>query len=504
MASKMSFLDRTFWITESQANPKHVAGLQLLEKPKGAGEDYVSNLYDEMRGFTDAVYPFNSRVKQFLGFPLSLVPAGKLDMDYHVNHHVIDDVSDKVALHNFVAGLHETWLDRDKPLWQYHLIEDNKSSRYAIYLKVHHMYGDGATLVRWFQAGYQPEPCQETFIPVWAMEHKKRKREKPSKWKAWLGGLAEFVLVMFDLLFIFLRLLLKGLFINRNYMPIPFSGTKTMLTGQVKKGRAVSTVDLDFERVKALSKRTRASVNEILLCCFDIGVHQFLKEKGHSFEKALFTNMPINLRKPGEQTSGNKIAIVPVRLAHGKKDPYLRLRQIIENHRIVKRAAKRSRPMAFSYYTVIIQSFALIFELLRVSDWVKPIANILISNVPGPSDTRYLKDSKLLACYPISTMTPGGGVNITLLTYNGKANVGLVCCNKHITSLESMSASFAEAFTLLEMSVNDPNVSVDDMGEHVRDRRLSVVDDAIMIETDEDDGKPISAESEPVKVLESA
>ena len=52
--------------------------------------------------------------------------------------------------------------------------------------------------------------------------------------------------------------------------------------------------------------------------------------------------MPINLRKPGEQTSGNKIAIVPVKLAHGKTDPILRLRQIIENHRVVKLAAKNA------------------------------------------------------------------------------------------------------------------------------------------------------------------
>jgi hypothetical protein len=49
----------------------------------------------------------------------------------------------------------------------------------------------------------------------------------------------------------------------------------------------------------------------------------------------LFTNMPINLRKPGEKTTGNKIAIVPVQLAHGETDPYLRLRQIVVNHRIV-------------------------------------------------------------------------------------------------------------------------------------------------------------------------
>ena len=479
MTKKITFLDKSFWITESRDNPKHVASLQLMEMPESAGADYVDTLFAEVRQFETAVSPLNCRVKSFLGYPIKLVEVDKLDMDYHVQCHKIDDIEDKVSLHNFIAGLHEEWLDRDKPLWQFHFIHDGKSRKYAIYAKIHHMYGDGATLIRWFQAGYVVEPQTENFVPVWAMEQKKRRTRKINPFKLMVGGLFELVMIVLDLAYIFLRLMMKLLYINNNYMPIPFSGTKTMLTGQVKKGRVVSTVDLDFNRVKKLSKRARASANEILLCCFDIGVHRFLMDYGHSFEKALYTNMPINLRKPGETTGGNKIAIVPVRLAHGKKDPYLRLRQIIENHRVVKRAARRSRPGAFSYYTVIIQSYALLFEILRISDWMKPIANILISNVPGPSETRYLRDSKLLACYPISTMTPGGGVNITLITYDGVANVGLVCCSKNVKSLELMSEYFVEAFDMLEKCIDDPSLNIEDIGEKVRDRDITIVSEDV-------------------------
>ncbi len=486
LSKKITFLDKTFWITESEDNPKHVASLQLLEMPEGAPPDYVDKLCDEVRQFDQATAPFNSRVRSFLRYPLKLVPVKKLDMHYHVQLHEVDDLDDKPALHIMIARLHEQWLDRDKPLWQYHFIKDKKHGKFAIYAKVHHIYGDGATLIRWFQAGYLPEKNTETFVPVWAAERRLKGRKSLSFWKLLFGGLFEFVMVLFDLAYILFRLLMKMLYINPTYMPIPFSGTKTMLTGQVKKGRLVSTVDLDFNRIRALSRRARASANEILLCCFDIGVHQFLKDYGHTFRKALYTNMPINLRKPGEQTAGNKIAIVPVRLAHGKNDPYLRLRQIIENHRIVKRAAKRSRPAAFSYYTILIQSFAMLFEMLRISDWVRPIANILISNVPGPVEQRYLKDSKLLSCYPISTMTPGGGVNITLITYAGVANVGLVCCDKNVKSLEPLSQYFVEAFDMLEKCIDDDSLNIDDIGERVHDDNLSIVEDEVHHEDDND------------------
>lgn len=478
MGYRLSFLDKSFWLTESTANPKHVGCLQLLAPPENAAVDkYVQELLVEMKSFSRATPPFSCKVKSLLGYPIGLQPAKRMEMDYHIQMHVVEDVTDKVALDDFVARLHESRLDPDKPLWQYHLIHDAQSHCYAIYARVHHLYGDGATLMRWFQSCYLNEPDAQSFTPLWAVKRLRKKGGKPGRmkgmWQAFVGALR----TAFDLLVIFSRLFLKLIRINSHYMPIPFTGTKTVLTGQVKQGRAVATTDLDFERVRRVAKRTRSTANEVLLCAFDIGVHRLLQDHGHVFKKSLFTNMPINLRKPGEKTSGNKIAIVPVELAHGETDPYLRLRQIIINHRIVKFAAQHASPGSFSAYTIVIQSLALLYEWLHLSNVVKPIANILVSNVPGPMDQRYLKDSKLIACYPISTMTPGGGVNITLMTYAGKANIGMVCCNKNIKSLQPLVDYFQEAFDMLEASVDDPTQNIQDIGEHIENVPMSIVTD---------------------------
>ncbi|MFT6284423.1 MAG: WS/DGAT/MGAT family acyltransferase [Arenicella sp.] len=469
MSKKLTFLDKTFWITESEDNPKHVATLQLLKMPANATSDYVDNLLAELRASEQATAPFNCKVSTLMGYPIKFVPVEQLDMQYHVQLHNIEDLNDKPALHKFVASLHEPWLDRDKPLWQFHLIKDNNTEQFALYIKIHHMCGDGSTLIRWFQAGYSQSPVEQGFVPVWSMDRTQKKRHKTPWFKAMFGGLWGFFIAVKDLIWIWFRLLLKLLRINKDYMPLPFTGTKTVLTGQVKKGRAVATLDIDFARVKTLSKRLRASANEVMLCVFDIAVHRQLTDYGQTFEKALFTNMPINLRKPGETTYGNKIAIVPVQLAHGHTDPYLRLREIIENHRKVKKAAKGSHPASFSYYTLLIQTYAIMFEMLGLSSWVKPIANILVSNMPGPSDIMYFKDSQLLATYPISTITPGGGVNITMVTYNGQANIGLVCCNNNIDSLEPLALYCLDAFDMLEKCVDDPSLNIDDIGQKLNE-----------------------------------
>lgn len=481
MSKKITFLDKSFWITESEANPKHVAGLQLLEMPEGAPADYVEKLFVELKSFTKVVSPFNCKAHCVLGFPTKLTPVEQINMDYHVQMHELDDINNKPELHKFIATLHEVWLDRDKPLWQYHLIKDKNNQGFAIYIKVHHMYGDGTTLIRWFQKGYSDKKCDDNFVPVWAADltPKAKPRKKVSLFQKRVIGTWKQIVSIKDLVWILFRLSLKIVRINQAYMPIPFSGTKTVLTGQVTKGRAVSTLDIDFSRVTALSKRLRASANEIMLCAFDIGVHRLLKDYGQTLDKALYTNMPINLRKPGETTSGNKIAIVPVELAHGKTDPYLRLRQIIENHRIIKRTTRLSEPTAFTYYTILIQSFSTLFEALRISDWVRPIGNILISNMPGPKEVLYFKDAKLLATYPISTMTAGGGVNITMVTYNNIAQIGLVCCNRKINSLEPLAQYFQEAFDMLEACVDNPSLNVEDIAERALVDDKTIEDDKV-------------------------
>ncbi|MBT8448934.1 MAG: hypothetical protein KJO69_04550, partial [Gammaproteobacteria bacterium] len=133
MNKKLTLLDRAFGITETDNNPKHVAGLQILERPEGASDSYVDDLALELKEFNKGVAPFNCVTIRFLRIPLWLKPQKKLDMDYHVQVHQLDDVTDKKQLHEFVAKLHEERLDIQKPLWQAHLIKSAKGNQFILY-----------------------------------------------------------------------------------------------------------------------------------------------------------------------------------------------------------------------------------------------------------------------------------------------------------------------------------------------------------------------------------
>ncbi|KTF06475.1 hypothetical protein MGSAQ_002029, partial [marine sediment metagenome] len=99
-----------------------------------------------------------------------------------------------------------------------------------------HMYGDGATLVRWFQAGYVSNSHETEFTPVWAVKRLRHKRRDSVSFYKRLVGVGYALKTAFDLLIIFIRIFMKVLRVNPNYMPIPFTGTKTVLDWTGKSG----------------------------------------------------------------------------------------------------------------------------------------------------------------------------------------------------------------------------------------------------------------------------
>jgi len=53
----------------------------------------------------------------------------------------------------------------------------------------------------------------------------------------------------------------------------------------------------------------------------------------------------------------------------------------------------------------------------------------------------------------------------------------MVCCNQQIKSLQPLAEYCREAFDMLEASIDDPSLSIDDIGEHSDEVPLSIVSD---------------------------
>ena len=83
-----------------------------------------------------------------------------------------------------------------------------------------------------------------------------------------------------------------------------------------------------------------------------------------------------------------------------------------------------------------------------------PTWNLVVSNVPGPQFALYLAGAKLLANYPVSVITDGLGLNITVVSYDGGLHFGIVACRELVPDLWGLMDHHAEALAELRKLVD--------------------------------------------------
>ena len=59
--------------------------------------------------------------------------------------------------------------------------------------------------------------------------------------------------------------------------------------------------------------------------------------------------------------------------------------------------------------------------------------------MPGPNVPVYLCGARLLAHYPVSVITDGQGLNITLVGYLGRLHFGLVSCRELVPDIDVLA-----------------------------------------------------------------
>ncbi len=78
-----------------------------------------------------------------------------------------------------------------------------------------------------------------------------------------------------------------------------------------------------------------------------------------------------------------------------------------------------------------------------------PPFNLVVSNVPGPNVPVYLGGAKLLAHYPVSVLTDGLGLNITVVGYLGQLHFGLAGCRELVPDIDVLAGYLADELELL-------------------------------------------------------
>ena len=102
------------------------------------------------------------------------------------------------------------------------------------------------------------------------------------------------------------------------------------------------------------------------------------------------------------------------------------------------------------------------------------MGNTLVSNVPGPRQTLYLKGALLEEMHPVSTLPPSNLLNITLFSYAGQLFFCLIATDE-LHDLPLLAKYVEQAFGELEAAVSGRSRDLTAVGIRGRRGRVHVV-----------------------------
>ncbi|WP_448173620.1 WS/DGAT domain-containing protein [Rhizobacter fulvus] len=161
--------------------------------------------------------------------------------------------------------------------------------------------------------------------------------------------------------------------------------------------------------------------------------------------------MPISTRAKGDTSSNNQATMTIVSLGTHIADPAKRLAHVLAATAAMKAnmgAMKSLMPTDFPSVGVpwLMAGLSSLYEKARVADRIPAVANVTISNVPGPTVPLYMAGARMLTNYPTSIVVHGVALNITVQTYDQSLEFGLIACGEAMPEVAELAGHVQAAF----------------------------------------------------------
>lgn len=468
--SHLSVIDGAFLHLESPEMPMHVGSLALFEAPQGAANG-DGEWYEQLKAHVVSrmhLAPVFTRKLALMPFDLAnpvWIHDDDIDIDYHVRRLVLNKPGTMAQLEALAARLHSSLLDRSRPLWEFYVIDGLADGRIGFYSKVHHAAVDGQAAVAMGNSVFD-----------FTAQPRRVKPPRPARSNRYQLGVAELLgaavsnqtsqLVQLAKLMPPLASAViktaKEAIANRRSKEFgeetrkgsllkfaPATPFNTSITNQ----RAFAGVTLPMGDVKQIGRQFNASINDMVLWLCSTALREYLKESRELPLKTLVAGVPVSLRAEGDTSSNNQVSGTLIDLATQVADPIERLQTIMAGTRAMKAQMGTFGSLIPTDFPSLgspwlLSGLASLYGRSRIADRVR-IANVVISNVPGPQVPLYLAGARMSANYPVSIVVHGIALNITVQSYMGQLCFGLISCRRAMRDVDELGAHLVKALEVL-------------------------------------------------------
>jgi len=400
--TRMTALESSFLSIERPGLPMHVAGVVVLDASSGPV------IRRELRRLVTSRLSRLPRYRQRagsrwagLGRP-EWVDVTDMDVEAHLFHHRLGAPGGPSQLNDLCARIHEELLPRDRPLWQIHLIDGLAGGRQALVIKTHHAITDGIAGIKIAEILFDRAGSVRNQPGSGLPSLHFGVRSGPS-----IAGLAQAAL---------------GLAFTAAGGPI---ARPSGLNGMVGAHRAFGHAAVPMDVIRGLKRRFGGSVDDVLVALVAIGLARELALRGVKAPPALRAMLPVSTRPPVDGASlGNQVSTIFVDLPLDISDLGLLVRHIATSKSLLRSAHAAAGTSL----------------LIEVAGWLPhplhqaavrlatslPVANLVLSDVPGPDDTLFFLGRRMLSCYPMIPLPAAVGLSVAAVSMGGQMGIGFV------------------------------------------------------------------------------
>lgn len=480
---QLTGVDASFLYMESPTTFGHVSGLNIFD-PRGSEDVGLEATKERIAQRLHLLPPMRRKLVEV---PFNLdhpywIEDPDLDLDFHIRETAVAPPGTDEKLAELISRLIARPLDRSRPLWEMYVINGLPDGKVAQLTKIHHAAIDGvggaqllANIVD-LEPGApppSPEPLPETEpVPTEGQMFAKGVRSlatRPYKQGRiavrilqnlpQIGRAVDFVGIAKSLPQPVAQLFGQG---ERRVEDEPpplsktggFSRPSTRFNNKIGPHRRFAFTSIPLERVKQVKNDLGMTVNDIVLGMCAGALRTYLDKKGELPEESLRCVIPVSVRTEDQANAyGNQVSGMLAALATDVADPIQRLQVI---HQETVRAKENLGALPADLLTDVAEFappaiFARASRVMaRTANRIDPPFNLIISNVPGPQIPLYCGEAEMLTYIPVSAIADTQALNITIMTYNGRCDFGLVADRDAVPDLWDLCYMLVDALDELE------------------------------------------------------
>ena len=457
---RLTGLDASFLYMETPTLHMHVAMTAVFDPstvPGGYSFRRIRQLINDRIPLAPVFQRRLVEVPMRLGHPV-WVDDPDFDIDNHLRRAALPSPGGMRELADFAADVISRQLHRDRPLWEMWIVEGLEDGKIALVVKMHHSTIDGVSGAELLSVLFdlEPDPPQTQQLTARQLDSR-----IPSGLELVAQAMATGLVAPFDIGRMILRTTRNVFDVRRIRQgetakaALPLTAPRTSINVAVHARRRVAFAAASLADAKALKNKMGTTVNDVVLAMCAGALRTYLLAGDELPDVPLVSVVPVSVTPDVAELRGsNKISAMFVQLPCHIDDPLERLHLIHEGTKGAKEEhqalgattlqnwAEHATPNVFA-------AAARLYTGMKLADRHRPVANLVISNVPGPDFPLYLGGSRMLGMFPLGPVMDGMGLNITIMSNLGVLYWGLASDARAVPRLWDIAAAVPHALTEL-------------------------------------------------------